>query len=415
MSTSLPDNLLTDLAAGRVVAYLGAGFTAVCGLPGWGRLLERLISDIDRATSFKGANSKARGATLKLAAQKALDAKQFSYCASLVQSTLQEATIREVLNQTFGLQQYHECAEPDRIRMKRRALSLFRTPFVGIITTNYDQVVEELMVPLSPRRFTRVVGLDASLGTVLFKASEREPFFFKMHGTLETGPVVLSTESYDRIYLADPVIRNFLSATMLRYALLFIGCSLEDQIVALRRQLLLDFKGIIPPAYAILPLSPENEARSEWLENYAQINVILYDNKKGAHQELDKILEDLSEAASNRAQIRNGRAITRSVRGYLGEAIPERMLSIGTRNRAILTFIASRPGRKIEQSTVVQLLVASETLFEDSLLELNAEEFVYRVMFLHQIGLVDEIEETPGRVVYAVPDEVSRQLAKTAS
>lgn len=415
MTTALPDGLLSDLAAGRVVAYLGAGFTAVCGLPGWGKLLERLIDEIEGATSFKGATTRARGANVKIAAKKALAAGQYAYCASLVQGTLQESTIREVLVHTFGLHRYNESGEAERTRMKKRALSLFRTPVVGIITTNYDQVVEELMVRLSPRHFNRIVGVDSALGTTLFKSSERDPFFFKMHGTIETGPVVLSTESYDRVYLEDPVIRRFMSAVMLRHALLFVGCSLEDQIISMRRQLLLDFKGVIPPAYAILPLSPENEARAEWLQEYANIDVILYDNKKGNHQELDKILDVLSDASSERAQVRNGRAITRSVRGYLAEAIPERMKSIGTRNRGILAFIASRPGRKIEQSTVVQLLDASETLFEETLLELNAEEFVYRVMFLHQIGLVDEIEETPGRVLYAIRDDVSRQLAKTSA
>lgn len=412
MSVALPDALLTDLARGRVVAYVGAGFTAVCGLPGWSQLLRELIGRIDGATAHRGTNARAKAAAQKLAAERALEAKQFAYCASLVTAALPEQVIRDVLRDLFSARRYLACAEAERSRMKRRALSMFRTPYVGIITTNYDDVMEELF-QLSPRRFARIVGVDQALGSALYEATEREPFFFKMHGTLESGPIVLSTESYDRTYLADPIIGRFLSATMMRYALLFVGCSLEDRIVAMRRQLRLDFGGLIPPAYALLPMSPENEARAGWLLEYAQIEVIFYDNKRGGHVELDKVLEDLSRTSSNRAEARNGRAITRSVSGYLSESVQGRLASIGTRNRGILAFLASRPGRRIEQATVVQLLDASETLFEEPLVELDAEEFVYRVMFLHQIGLVDETEDTPGRIVYAVREEIARQLGRS--
>ena len=55
---------------------------------------------------------------------------------------------------------------------------------------------------------------------------------------------------------------------MLRYHIVFVGCSLEDEILRIRRKLCFDFSSRIPTAYALLPESENNVAES-MVEGYA--------------------------------------------------------------------------------------------------------------------------------------------------
>jgi SIR2-like domain len=104
-------------------------------------------------------------------------------------------------------------------------------PIKSIITTNYDNALDEALVE---EGFTTVT-IDGLHPTIL---NDDVKHIFHIHGfihsdMLDSEPlqIILSTDEYDKFYKKEPIVSEFLRAALRNFNIIFIGFSLADPYV----------------------------------------------------------------------------------------------------------------------------------------------------------------------------------------
>jgi hypothetical protein len=373
----------------RCVAYVGAGFSRACGMPDWWGLVERLIAYGEQWLAPERL----------LPARAALDSTNLPMAASLVKEILTPSLINECLSETFGSVGFSRADIEARRRMTYRMYDLVRATWAGIVTTNYDNLIEQALAPAIESTHwvndVQIHGDTVRLAEALTASGQEKLFFVKLHGSLGGPRVVLTTEDYDEAYLRSPRISTFLSALMLHYHVLFIGCSLEDEIVRLRRRLSGDFEGHIPIAYALLPgdpSEPANQARAHVLKNQARIEVIWF-RKDPTFSGLDQFLAFLADLPKPPEDFRSMHRFRR---------YEDRKSRLIGKIRNLLDYIANEPGQTITRKDLADRIDSNPPLKEQICGESVEDELKYRLLYLSVLGMLNETPEDD-TFRYAVP------------
>lgn len=395
----IPDLLHLRLRRRQCTAFVGAGFSMPCGMPGWGGLLTTLLK-----TAKMGSTSPSSTADLQ-AAESALKGNNYALAASLLREVMPSAELDAAVLSAFDLSCYRSSSADVKKRMSLRMKNLANGPWAGIITTNYDQLIEYGLGKWTDGEVNQTSGSDRRLGTVL-ASPDSSKFFVKLHGSLSASQIVLTTEEYDRTYLCSPQVTEFLTAVMLRYHLVFIGCSLEDEIMRLRRKLTIDFSGNIPMAYAILQETDENVSRAQWLRKYTETECIMYPREDTRHFGVDSFL-----AASAKDNVFSGigrYVLSTSARSLSKQAASKRLKHVGSVNLELLSWVASSPTGLT--SAVVVDPSSADTKPPSLVSSISPEERYYRVLFLVSIGLLLETGRVKASATYRVPDRLRQEL-----
>src|SRR5690606_5512914 len=118
-----------EVKAGNCVAFVGAGFSAAAGKPGWKRLLAHV------AAAGKPGRSPALRMIDDLLAQPTASSRQLEMAAQLLQDELGIERYRQRLQETIAR------IDPRPPRMERRLDRLTGIPFRAIVTTNFDPLL----------------------------------------------------------------------------------------------------------------------------------------------------------------------------------------------------------------------------------------------------------------------------------
>ena len=278
MPPKIPPKLARTVRTRKCILFVGSGLSAAAGLPTWGEMVLRLVAEARE---------------MPLARVKGLDEliekKDWFSLAEFAATTLPPSDFSEVLTEMLN----------DRGRPSRAHEVVARTDYRGIITTNYDRLLELTFARIQgsmPTVFT-TGGLPA-MGMALFSPRF---FIYKMHGDIaEPGSIVLAASDYDRMILFSPHVRSFLHGAMLNHTLLFVGYSLSDpdfQLVL--RELSLMFQNHVPKHYALIPNC--GDFAQEHLLRRLNVQAISYDPADG-HREAVEFLEQLQKAAPFRSR-----------------------------------------------------------------------------------------------------------------
>lgn len=381
------DGLRDRLATGRCVAFVGAGFSRPIGMPTWGGLLNALIQAAEDWGKNPAAVSRCR---------QCIGDGDFTIAASLVRQLLPAADIDNVVQREFAEGRLATAPAPNRAAMATRMRALVSGPWAGIITTNYDTLIERALAESESRRAKVAIDYSRQLGTILHNLSGGEMFFVKLHGSISHSQIVLSTDEYNDAYLASSKIRNFLYATMLAHTVVFLGSSLEDSILQVRRELCSDYGGHIPTAYALLPGDDRNRRREDWLREFARIESLFY--TEGDHEALDDFLVASSQLRDLSRTWEAG--LTQKAVSLRRIRDRDRVLNeIGEINRDIFNFIARHCGGAISKRDMLTEDEAGQ--ISERFPQLTPTEIFYRIMYLVSIGLITEIE-TGAELVYSI-------------
>lgn len=286
MSVVVPEDLQVSLRKGRCVAFVGAGFSRPCGMPDWSELISALLEYAQRKCISESDCRRLDACRRQLAQRELVSA------AEELRNLLQPAEYSIFLRQQFDKRRFYDAPPLVRQRMDARLRNLVNAPWAGVITTNFDELIDDYC-----NGWWRFSGDDRALGYVL---SRGERFYVRLHCTGWPSKVVLTREDYDKVYLPNAerrTIQPFLRAVTQSYQLVYIGCSLEDRLLDLRKDVYSIFGGEIPPAYALLPDSQQNRDRSQQLNQAFAIRTILYQVEAGPspeHQAVDDFLSDVA-------------------------------------------------------------------------------------------------------------------------
>jgi hypothetical protein len=202
---------------------------------------------------------------------------------------------------------------------------------------------------------------------------------------------------------------SFLTALMLRFHLVFIGCSLEDEIIRLRRELTVRYNGFIPVAYALLQGTDKNLARESWLRNLARIESILYSPSDEEHTFLDMFLQETAAAGDVLVTTRRQERLDTIERIRQLTDLRERLRVVGIVNQQIVRWVAAMPDQMLYHGNLINPARTSMSEAEP-LLDLSADELTYRALFLVATNLLAERESPNRERLYAVPEQVAEAL-----
>lgn len=276
MNPKLPVDLIEAVCRNTCVAFVGAGLSVGAGMPTWKKLTELMINDGE----IRGLISDGDDIRKELENNRIIEVNE------LVRNQLGPHNYYRLLRNVFAIS-----AEPT----KNHEL-IVDIPFRGIITTNYDKILETSYT-LKWRRPPRVMTWTdpSSLGTVLY---DNQFFIFKLHGDIDyPESIILTRRDYDSTMYRSPHIRLFLQAIFLTNALLFVGYSINDPDFQMAlAEITLLFEGTAPQSFALLPQS--ESLFSKIYSDRMNIQVIPYDAREN-HKMVTEILQLLKDKVKN--------------------------------------------------------------------------------------------------------------------
>lgn len=298
MAIEIPFPLLTDIAEGRCLPFIGAGFSMNAKLP----------------------DGKTMPDWPALARTLARDAK--------TPDGLSPTVVAEKYEKRFGRVQLVEAIRralhSDMARPGKAHLAFASLPFDTIYTTNFDLLLEESYSSIG-RPFRSLVG-ERQLP---FHAGRTASSIIKMHGDLRHEEhIVVTQKDYDSFLEENPVVATHLAAMLITRTPLFIGYSLNDpdfhHIRSVVRSRLGQFERM---SYVV-----QFDYSEESIENALQdrLNVISLSTQAGFSR--DELLEQLLLAISEDIDVEAGIRLRRSrpdiFEPIIGEAVEKATQSV---------------------------------------------------------------------------------------
>lgn len=271
-----PADLITAVREGKCALFTGAGVSMSAGLPGWESLLWSLIK---RAKE-----------------QELVGESKENELRELLSSPQNFLMVAQELSDDFGKESFR--SEIARIindgETKPSALhaELTGVPFCLVVTTNYDQLLENAHAVANgeiPRTYTYMDAADFA------DALWRDEFFIlKAHGDVNRkSSMIITQRDYRTTIFATPGYRAVLSAIFTVKTVLFVGVSLSDPETELLLAYLHDaFHGSGQYHYALIPDDEFSETMANrWRKDY-RVNCIQYTPSSG-HPEVCEFVKKL--------------------------------------------------------------------------------------------------------------------------
>lgn len=275
---TIPSELIEKITHDNCVVYVGAGLSMGAGLPNWQTLLENMIEwSLNHGVSF---NNKA---DLK----KMIREEKYLKVANII--------VKRMGNQRFGEFLVSVFRKPG-LRPTEAHLLLPKIPFVSVLTSNYDKLIESAYTIIrqgeSVAVFTHSNNRD--LAAVL---SSKEFHILKTHGSIDDiETVVLSLEDYQKLMHSNELYRIYLEQLFTSKTVLFIGFSLADpDLFSILDGLQVDLKKITPPHYALLEERTITKSEAEELRETYNIHVLRYKASSSSHPEITEFLREITE------------------------------------------------------------------------------------------------------------------------
>lgn len=254
----IPKALIDTILRGECVAFVGAGFSAPAGLPGWKDLLRNVLD--------LGKKRLGDAPELDYVERRLEEGGSHAYdeAAQILEDLLGEEMLHLVAQRLKGP------AENGKTMQQRRAW-LYGIPFRSILTTNFDAILKgETPAPKAYGTHLRAEAPIWSSGR-FWGGEALPPPTLKLHGDVKTPEsIVLSRRGYRRNLYRDPGYQAFLRALFAQQTILFLGFSFSDAYLnELRSESLTLFaydQGMRPIAYALVNDAPE-AMRRHYLQN----------------------------------------------------------------------------------------------------------------------------------------------------
>ena len=305
-NTKRQDELIELVASGEAVLIVGAGSSMRVGYPGW----SGLIKELEKLASKLGYVKPDEGTGEDDLLAYAEDIKSYIY------------------EQKDGPDKYkawlYKLFESKPIPFDDCHKKLVSLPFRGILTTNYDPVLdlalletkreageEEKQTPLIDQN-SLVIGHDPPpLIRKFLLARNNDPQIpqriVHLHGMYQyPESIILSSKDYQEAYEQEDseltFRRGFLLSVLAGYHLVFVGFSMEDPYFNKMLEIFSkDFWGWDDSThFAIMSISPESaeDSRTEAEDRKSKYGVatVFYENYDKRHQGLEDIVDEIAKS-----------------------------------------------------------------------------------------------------------------------
>ena len=304
--------LIDLVASGEAVLIVGAGSSARLGYVTWNDLLEELEDLANRCGA--GLDQTRKGDKLAYA----------------------EDIKSHICNETGNLSRYYALLQnlfspkqPPFEDFHRKLVSL---PFRGILTTNYDAVLEAALGDIEPRfAYDNWLVIDEnSAGRVheFLMAMNNDKRITRriahLHGRFSPpSSIILSIEDYKDAYGLDSTVEEdenknesklrfrLLWAVLATRRVVFVGFSMDDPYLTMILKTVSEdlWTWNKSTHFAIMSISSidaddaeDSKNKSEILNSEYGVGTVFYEDPDDSHQGLDRILDEIDEECRVRSQ-----------------------------------------------------------------------------------------------------------------
>lgn len=265
------ESICEDFKRGVIVPYIGAGMSAFI-YPTWSSAIKIIADEVD--------DEKTREAIKMKAEEKPIDAAE-----DLVR-TIGYGNLTDSLLGIFGKEDY------DKNLLRQGAISMLPHLFSNgyIITTNYDRLLENVF-SLNKNPFESALTPSRVQAA---KTAQQQGLhvLFKLHGDLSRAldeDIILTKAQYEEAYKEGRPAREYLYSILKNRMLLFLGCSLyQDMIVQILRKLNHDSR---LKHYALISCKKEDRDKRRKELDQLGIRAIMY--PEGKHEAVEILLREI--------------------------------------------------------------------------------------------------------------------------
>ncbi|HEX3557902.1 MAG TPA: SIR2 family protein [Pyrinomonadaceae bacterium] len=275
---AVPEDLKDAIIKGRCAAFIGAGLSVSAGYPKWESLITILIT--------KAAN------------KGYIDPKKKSELESMTKTASKWLMVAQELTDSYGQAIFHTelvtLFESIGATPTAAHILITEIPFQFVVTTNYDQLIENAYFP----KFNRIPKIFTHADVSDFADSlwKQDFFILKAHGDLQKkSSIILTEKDYRTVIYSSNGYRSLLAAIFTTKTILFLGVSLSDPELHLLLTSLHDaFHGSGPYHYALVSKDEFNDTEAAlWRKNF-NIQCMIYEPSKG-HPEVETFLKNLKD------------------------------------------------------------------------------------------------------------------------
>lgn len=239
----------------NTVAFIGAGLSVKAGLPTWADLVKRIVDHIESIGFHQ-----TRVQYYRLLCEE----KKFLQLFENVHDDMAPGQYLQMLEKLLLLETHYVQEHEDLVRI----------PFAGIITTNFDRLIEEAYtVAHHKSAFCQTYennGIRALMAHEGF-------FIFKLHGDIQQiADIVLRKSQYDRIR-GDAHIADLLKKYITQYQFVFIGYSFSDPDFESVWNLINDHWTLKKPGIII---TQNKEFDDKWKQKLSNQNIVVIESEK---------------------------------------------------------------------------------------------------------------------------------------
>lgn len=290
----MPNQLVQAVAEGKSLAFIGAGFSMPVKrsngkfLPNWPGLLQELL-EMARLENvpFSGLEDEL---------EEAISSGKLIMVAQEIEDRISEPLKAGILRRIFLDQE----VKPNKLHDK-----LVSIPFAGILTTNYDMLIEGAYTLKSGGRIPPVLTQE-DLEKVQNPLRTKGSFVFKLHGDINRpDTIILGSHDYQDLLFRRPGYRSFLETAFTVNTVLFIGFGLEDpDIDNMLDRLSSIFSRTNESHYALIPTGRFSALEKRRMLLDKRIRIIEYDNNDGNHDQVYEFLSYLYDLTAPAGEFR---------------------------------------------------------------------------------------------------------------
>ena len=273
----IPAELVDAIRSRECVLFAGAGLSARSGVPTWNQFLSDLLTFAKDQQIIDPSEVISLKAALKEGARNAA-------ADGLVHGF---GSRREIL-EGFLLKTF-----PPKKGLSPSHHLLTQIPFAAVVTTNYDDLLEETFPEFAAAGLYTPKDAEALLDAL----SQRRPFILKLYGILQrSATLILAPIEYQEVVSSNVSFSKFVEGLFFSRSFFFIGLSLEGIEDFLSGFV---FRGAIPRKHFALVATSGTawKAKADFLERRFNVRVIDYPVSE-SFPEFDTFVEALQKATT---------------------------------------------------------------------------------------------------------------------
>jgi hypothetical protein len=277
--SEVPERLIEAAKNGNLIPFVGAGLSRLAAdiFPNWNELLMQMK---DRAVTNRRMRHEEGQEVEQL-----INRGQVLMAAEALRDSLPKDEYQSILEEKF---------KPRNVRPTEAHKALFRLHPALILTTNYDNLLEDAYAEEYRRSIMSITWQEAVSIQRYLQGERRngeQPVIFKIHGTIHSpDSIVLSERDYRQLLYWQPGYRLVMSAIFLTRVILMLGFSFSDpELRLLLEELRESLKHRSYPDYMYLPRETAGSVEARRLREDFGVEVVPYDPTPGHPEVLELI------------------------------------------------------------------------------------------------------------------------------